>query len=248
MAGNKEILLDIVNHTGDLGFIDSIKITGTDESTKIEAMDDDKTVIIKGELLEPNLDLKGEFGMNGLSVLTAFLNYPNYRASGASIEIKRTERNGELVPEEIIFSDSQKQKSRYRLMASELVPRQAKFLGTEWDVVISPTKSKISELNYMFKALSSYETFVLVKTVNGELRFWIGDDNSASHGSFIIFAKNVEGKLNNDMWWPAAQLLTILKHFDSNDVTMSFSSKGALMFSVKGTYANYKYILPARKR
>lgn len=248
MDVKRNILLDIVNHTGGLGFIETVKITGTDDETLIEAMDDDKTVIVKGKLIEQVPALNGEFGMNGLSVLTAFLNYPNYKVDGVKIEVQTFDRDGVDTPEEIRFTDKEGQGSRYRLMSPELVPSQAKFLGAQWDVEVSPSRNKIEELGYMCQALSAYETFILVKTVNKELRFWIGDENSASHGSFIIFDKNITGELKEELRWPANKVLTILKLTKPENITMHFSDRGALMITVKSDLASYDYILPARKR
>ena len=42
----KDILLDVVDHTAGLGFIENVKVTGTDAETAFEAMDADRTVIL----------------------------------------------------------------------------------------------------------------------------------------------------------------------------------------------------------
>ena len=49
----KDVVLDIVKHTAGLGFIENIKVTGTNDATKLEAMDPDRTVILNAQLHAP---------------------------------------------------------------------------------------------------------------------------------------------------------------------------------------------------
>jgi hypothetical protein len=51
----KDYLLDIVQHTFDLGCIDLIKITGTDSATTVGGLADDKSVIIDAQFACPIL-------------------------------------------------------------------------------------------------------------------------------------------------------------------------------------------------
>ena len=52
----KDTLLDIIQHTSALGFIDLIKVTGTDTNTTINAIAEDKSVIISGTFKNPHAD------------------------------------------------------------------------------------------------------------------------------------------------------------------------------------------------
>ena len=45
----RDVLLDIVKHTHSLGFIQAVKLESTDEGTSVEAMDDDRSVVLKGK-------------------------------------------------------------------------------------------------------------------------------------------------------------------------------------------------------
>ena len=42
----KDILQDIVAHTHSLGFLNLVKVTGDDQSTTIESMAEDRSVIL----------------------------------------------------------------------------------------------------------------------------------------------------------------------------------------------------------
>jgi hypothetical protein len=244
----RDTLLDIVKHTGGLGFVDTVKITGDGETTKVEAMDDDKTVIIKGTLNEHIPEFDGEFGMSNLNVLKGFADMANFRADDASIEVKRETRNGNEVPVEIVFTDGQGQTASFRLMDATLVPNQATFRGVEWDVEIQPEKSKILEFAQFSNVLSSQEQFFCPKTNKKQLRFHIGDDASAGHKSFLIFADNVKGQLKSDLLWPTQQVLSVLKLQDASKLKMQFADKGAMQIAVQSSFGEYNYILPARRR
>ena len=52
----KDTMKDILRHTHDLGVFEMVKIKGTAESTEVETVDADKTVIFKGELNNPVVD------------------------------------------------------------------------------------------------------------------------------------------------------------------------------------------------
>ena len=245
----REKILDIVKHTGSLGFIDTVKITGSDEETLIEAMDGERTVVIKANLLTPDANLKGEFGMSHLSLLQGLLTYANFKTDGASIDVIRRQRQGKgEVPEEIVFKDEKGQTASYRLMSSDLIPEQAKFLGKSWDVVVEPSVSKIKEFQALAGLYGSFENYFMVKTVENELRFYIGDEGSSMHRAFLTIADGVEGTLSGDLHWPIAQVLSILKLGIDENLKLQFSGRGALQITMTSPHAEYNFILPARKK
>lgn len=247
----RDVISDIVKHTGGLGFIDIVKITGSEEETKIEAMDNDKTVIVKGKLNEPLAEFAGEFGMSNLSLIKGLVDHASFKTDGAKVEVVRETdptNSAQQIPTEMVFIDEQGQNASYRFMSSQLVPSQAKFLGTSWDITIKPSKSKISEFASFAGLYSSFETLFMVDVRDGNLRFNIGDPNGNSHKASIIIEKDVKGKMSTGLYWPISQVLNILKLGIDENVTMNFSSKGALMIEISNNISNYQYILPAKKR
>ena len=56
----KDILQDVVAKTHALGFLNLVKVTGTDDSTTIESMAEDRSVI----LTATTKDKVSEFGAN----------------------------------------------------------------------------------------------------------------------------------------------------------------------------------------
>jgi len=249
----RETIQDIVRHAIGVNNIDTIKITGSDESTLIEAMDNERTVIIKGQLHQPEPELKGEFGMSHLGLLQGLVGYALFKTDDAKIEVKRRERNGKMTPEEIAFKSADgKSSGAYRLMASDLIPEQAKFLGTTWDVEVDPSASKLKELQALAGLYGQFENFFMVKTVENEgkneLRFYIGDEGSSMHRAFLTIADDVKGNLGGDLHWGIAPVLAILKLGAEENLKLHFSSRGALQISMASKSAEYKFILPARKK
>ena len=59
----KDTLQDIVKHTHSLGFIDLVKIVGDDSKTEMEAMAEDRSVVVKSELKKSVAEFTGTFGM-----------------------------------------------------------------------------------------------------------------------------------------------------------------------------------------
>ena len=49
----QDILKDIVKHTHSLGIIQAAKVTTDENGTSIDAMDDDRTVVLRGKLHTP---------------------------------------------------------------------------------------------------------------------------------------------------------------------------------------------------
>ena len=93
----KDTLQDIVKHTHSLGFIDLVKIVGDDKSTTIDAMAEDRSVVVKSNLKNALTEFTGTFGMPNLGKLDILLKLPVYK-DNADITVNTQERNGETVP------------------------------------------------------------------------------------------------------------------------------------------------------
>ena len=79
----RDYLLDLVQHTHDLGCIDLIKITGTDAATAINGLAEDKSVVVEANFHNPVPEFIGTFGMPNLSKLKILLNLTSQTAIGS---------------------------------------------------------------------------------------------------------------------------------------------------------------------
>jgi len=244
----REILTDVVKKIGGLGFVDTVKVTGTADETKIEAIDNDKTVIIKAKLNAPQADLIGDFGISSLPLLSGLLNFTSYKTDDATFNVKRRDMNGKTVPEEFEFRDAAGLGSNFRLMSANLVSEQPIVADIKWDVSFVPTKSKIQEFSSLAGLYSQFDQFFSVKTKDGNLVVAIGEEAAATHRASMVLVEGVAGELKGELLWPISQFLSIVKLADGNDYTVGITSKGALQVEVTTEHANYKFIMPARRR
>ena len=244
----QEAISDVVKKIGGLGFIETIKVSGTDEETKIEAIDVEKTVIVKASLLTPQPELNGVFGISTLPLLAGLLNFASYKADGATFKVKRRSTDSGSIPEEFEFKEKNGQGASFRLMESKLIPEQPKVVDIKWDVTFTPTKSKIQEFGALAGLYSQFDQYFSVKTRDGNLIVSIGEEESTTHRASMVLAEGVDGELKGELLWPTSQFLQILKMGDGHDFTVSITSKGAMLVNVITSQANYSYILPARRR
>lgn len=241
---------DIVKHTAGLGFIQSVKVTGSTSETLLDAMDSDRTVIMKAQLhnAEPSFD--GEFGLGNLGFLTGVTNLPNYKTEDATVEVVTAERNGTRSPDHLLFKDADGNNDQYRFMNKQMIDaalQTVKLKITEWDIVFEPTKQKVSELQQVAAIYGGIEPNFSLKTdENNDLIITVGAADGSLTGK-RVFAKNVNGSLNEGFSWPLSQVLSILKLGMSGNCLMKVSKRGALMISVDSGIGNYDYILPCQQ-
>jgi len=242
----QDLLKDIVSHTHALGFLDIVKITGTQEKTQIDSMAENRTVIMFGETHTPYPDMIGVFGMPQLNKLKFHLDCPEYKED-AKIDIVKATRNGEDIPVGIHFENKTGDfQNDYRFMNSQIINEKLKtitFRGVKWKVELNPTLQNVQRFQYQAAGNSEHENFI-AKTEADKLVFSFGD--ASSHAGEFVFATGITGKLTKAWAWPVAPILAILKIADVNNTKMSFSDEGALQIELDSGIAIYKYIIPAK--
>lgn len=239
----KDQLLDIVRHTHGLGVIDTVKVIGDQNETVINAMSEDRSVIVEAKFAGPVADFVGTFGMPNLSKLNTILSIDEYKED-ARISIIKQNRNGQDVPAGIHFENKVGDfKNDYRFMFAEVINdklKTVKFKGVKWGVEIAPTNLSIQRLKYQASANSDQVTFT-AKTEGGDLKFYFGDHSS--HAGDFVFANGVKGTLNKPWAWPVSVVISILNL--PGDKMLRISDEGASQITVDSGIAVWNYILPA---
>jgi hypothetical protein len=242
----QDFLKDIVSHTHGLGIIDLVKITGTEDDTVINAVAEDRSVIVEARFKSAHPDFIGVFGMPNLGKLKTILGIPEYREN-AQLSINRQDRNGESIPAGVHFQNAAGDfKNDYRFMAAEIINdklKAVKFKGVKWGVDFVPTNANIQRLKFQASANSEETTFV-AKTENGDLKFFFGD--ASSHAGNFVFQAGVSGTIAKAWNWPVAAVISILNL--SGDKTFKISDEGAAMITVDSGLAEYSYIIPAQTK
>jgi hypothetical protein len=245
----KDILQDVVAHTHSLGFLSLVKVSN-DEGTQIDAMAEDRSVIMSASTHSAVNEFKGTFGMPNLDKLALHLKNPEYQKN-AKIQVVEDERNGETIPTHIHFeNDAGDFQNDYRFMNKAIIEEKlktVKFKGATWNVVFQPSVGAIGRLKLQAAAHSEEPTFNVTTKVTGgvnDLVFSFGDQST--HAGSFVFETGVDGTLTHTWSWPVAAVQAILNL--SGDVTMSISDQGAMMITVDSGMAAYDYILPAQSK
>ena len=239
----KDHLLDLVQHTYDLGCIDLIIVTGTDTDTTVNGVAEDKSVILEAQFANPVADFIGTFGMPNLGKLKTLINLQEYREDAKLAITKRT--TGE--PDGITFENKAGDfRTNYRFMASEIVNetlKTLKFKGVNWHITFEPTVAAIQRLKMQAQANAEEVNFT-AKTDNGDLKFSFGDHST--HSGNFVFHPGVTGTLKRTWSWPIKTVISILDL--TGDKTFRISDDGAAQITVDSGLAVYNYILPAQSK
>jgi hypothetical protein len=242
----KDILTDIVAHTHSLGFLPLVKITGAKDSTTIESMAEDRSVIVTANAHKAVSEFDGTFGMPNLDKLNLHLKNPEYKEN-AKVDVTKANRNGADVPTGLHFENQAGDfQNDYRFMNSEIINEKlktVKFKGANWDVEFEPTMAAIGRLKLQ-AAAHTEETVFQVRTEDNNLVFFFGD--ASTHAGSFVFQPSVTGKLKHTWAWPVSQVQSIL-NLDGN-ITMKISDAGAMQITVDSGVAEYNYILPAQSK
>jgi hypothetical protein len=239
----RDHLLDLVQHTLDLGVIDLVKITGDTNETVIAGIAEDRSVVLEGKFGAPVAEFVGNFGMPNLGKLNILLNIQEYKEN-AKLSITRKNTG---VPDGIDFENATGDfKNNYRFMASEIVNEKlktVKFKGVNWHINFEPTVAAIQRLKMQASANAEELTFQ-AKTDNGDLKFFFGDHST--HAGNFVFQPSVQGQLKRAWAWPIKTVIGILDL--TGDKTFKISDDGAAMITVDSGLATYNYILPAQSK
>jgi len=239
----RDYLLDLVEHTFDLGCIDLIKIVGDTDTTQISALAEDQSVVVMGTFKNPVPEFVGTFGMPNLGKLKTLLNLQEYREN-AKLSLSKTS-NGD--PDGVSFENAAGDfKNNYRFMAAGIITeklKNARFKEPAWHVQFEPTNAAIQRLKWQMSANTEEPNFQ-ARTENGDLKFFFGDHST--HAGNFVFHPGISGQLKRNWSWPAKQFASIM---DLNgDKVVRISDDGAAQITVDSGLAVYNYILPAQSK
>ena len=243
----KDILQDIISHTQSLGLLTMLKITPGDTATIIESVTEDRAVILQGATHTKIPEFTKTLGMPDLQKLSYHLKNPEYEKD-AKITVETGVRNNETIPTHIHFENATKDfHNDYRFMEKSIIEDKLKSVKSKvstWDVVFEPTFAAIQRLKLMAGTLDQDDKLFVVKTENGDLNFYFGDQNT--HAGKFTFHYNVSGKLSHTWAWPVEVVQKILGL--DGDKILSISDHGVMMITVDSGLAKYDYMLPAQQK
>lgn len=248
MTDGKSVLLDIMKHTIGLGFIQQLKVVGTAESTKLYAIDNDRSTILNGTLHTPHESFIGEFGMGNLKILNSLIKMSTYREESSTIDVLT--KDGQ--PTSLLFKDQYGNSDTYRFMSKEIVEQTmtiGQFKGVPWNIEFQPELTKVNLLGemaniYTVTTGSESTPSFIARVEDGNLVFDMGSLSTGFEGK-RTFAENVEGTLNKAWPYVLVNTLTILRLGLNGTCSMKLSDQGVSMITVDSGIGEYNYILPA---
>lgn len=242
----KDYLLDLIQHTHGLGDVDLAKITGTEKETQINAVAENKSVVVSGTFKAPIADFIGVFGMPNLGKLKTIVGFDEYD-DDAKINVTRTKRDGEDVPTTIHFETKNGDFiNDYRLMTKSIVEEKVRtlvFKGATWNVEFEPSVAGVLRFKKQASANSEEQHFTMT-TVNKDLKINFGDPST--HSGNFVFHAGVTGKLAQPWKWPVKVFQAIMDL--PGDKTIRIADQGATEITVDSPFATYKYLLPAQSK
>ena len=239
----RDYLLDLVEHTYDLGCIDLVKIVGDTSKSEIVGLAEDLSVVIRGNFHNPVADFVGTFGMPNLGKLKTLLNLQEYREDAKLAITKRADGEPDGIAFENKIGDF---KNNYRFMASGIVNEKlktAKIRPVTWHIEFEPTNAAIQRMKWQMSA-NAEELNFQAKTENGDLKFFFGDHST--HSGNFVFHPGVNGQLKRAWSWPAKQFVSIMDL--TGDKKVRISDDGAAEITVDSGLAVYQYLLPAQSK
>ena len=239
----RDYLLDLVEHTYDLGCIDLVKIVGDTSKSEIVGLAEDLSVVIRGNFHNPVADFVGTFGMPNLGKLKTLLNLQEYKEDAKLTITKRADGEPDGITFENKIGDF---KNNYRFMASGIVNEKlktAKIRPVTWHIEFEPTNASIQRMKWQMSANAEEANFQ-AKTENGDLKFFFGDHST--HSGNFVFHPGVSGQLKRAWSWPAKQFVSIMDL--TGDKKVRISDDGAAEITVDSGLAVYQYLLPAQSK
>jgi hypothetical protein len=239
----KDYLSDLVAHTQGLGSIGFVKITGNTKDTKIEAVSEDKAIILQGAFNAPIAEFIGVFGMPDLNKLNIILNISEYEEDAVISVTKKTVGTDE-VPSGLHFQNKAGDfENIYRFMTTDVVNEKLKFIKLKntpkWNITFNPSVASIQRFKFQSQAHSEEPLFT-AKTEKKNLVFQLGD--VSSHAGNFVFENNFTGSISKPWSYPVQSVLSIMGLL--GDKTMMFSDEGLLQITVDSGIAKYNYMLP----
>jgi len=248
MTHLKDTFKDILKHTYGLGIFEMVRITGLPDSTGIETVDPNKTVIVKAVTNEPVAEfVDTTVGLRALNTLDGFLKYPGYDAEDGTMKVVTQDRNGTITPFSVDFKSADGDKSNYRLAVGAVLDQQMatiEFKGADFKINIVPEEKIIKRLGLMNSTLSLTDMTFTPKTDGTTLSFQIGDGSSDSAN--IIINNDISGSLSTERQFPLDVVLKILKLSDSGLCVLSINDK-LIQITIDSGLGIYTYIIPPKQ-
>lgn len=239
----KDFLQDLVAHTHTLGVLPNIRVNATGDTAYIDAVSEDRHVVLMATTHSKINGLEGKFAMNNLHKIDLHLKCPEYREN-AKINLILEDRGNEVLPTGIHFqNENGDYQNDFRFTNKSLLDltmKNVEFVCPRWDVEFQPLQNSIQRFKFQVAAHTE-ETLFHVTTKDNNLIFSFGDMNT--HAGSFVFQSNISGHIKKNWLWPKSTVLAVLNL--DGDKTIRITDDGALQITVDSGITEYNYIFKA---
>ena len=237
----KDLLHDVVRQTAPL--FDKIRVTGGFGTIKVEAHTEDKMLFLVADLTADLPDLAGEFGLSNLALLKGLLEFASYKADNAKFLVRRVTRDDLDYVSELEFSGGGGRAS-FKTISPKMIGDKAKIAEINWDVAVTPSKAKLTEVMQLTGMLSQIEQHFAVSYEERTLLLTIGGKGATNHTATVALAHDIAcGPLPSKMAFKAPQFLGVLKMVGNWPCLVRFAKDGLGSVLINTDHGVYNYIL-----
>lgn len=268
----RDILRDMVKivRAADIG---TIKITGEEGAVSFQGVDDGRTVILKGNVIEEDDSFNGVSGIGNLDRLSSILNLyqdptdvVTVARKSRPVRIEKKDADGNALTdaagnpefeetqedaiEKFVFTKTKpfKMENNFRVIARNLIPQQFSPKAVDYAVEFTPTAAAIEYLDKMV-GVSNGDVFSvkIQEGSDGNQSLFI-NLGEVGNESTIEFHQNVSGVLKNSWTWDINQVNKLLKLASNATLSIGFSERGMLKIAVETGIAKYEFTIPPRQQ
>lgn len=217
-----------------------IKFTATDDDTKVQAHDDDKTLYIDADIAAAK-EFTGVFGISDLKMLSGLLNFNNH--ADATFKSHSREIAGKTVLDEFQFRRGGT-RSSFKLMAEAHIPKQVATPKIPWAATMaSPSKEKLADFLSFAGMYAEVDKTCAMFTQDGKLMMQFGLDASSTHSGVFEFDA-IAGETNAPMTFPVDKFVMLMKLAVAREQSkLMLSNSGVLGVEIEGNHGVYRFYL-----
>ncbi len=238
----KDIFKEINQYVANTGMFDKIKVYVENNQLQVEAYDQGRC-LVKGKFHKPVPEISGSFGIKNLNMLNIITNDPEYLATESTITVNTESRDGKTYLASLTYVNKSQTEIYYRFMSSDLLPKNTQVRDLKYDVIVNPTRSSIQQFIWAGNGLSSVEQYFNPQIRDRQLRFFIGEEGAQNSRGGVVFAQNIDAKMQCDWYWKVSDVQTLLKLNDTADCEVSISGEGAFQIKFQTGQAEWQYVV-----
>jgi hypothetical protein len=241
-------LSEIIKQTSSL--FPLLVVVNDTTTREFRGMTPDKSLILRCVPKFDLVGLEGEVAISDLSMLSGLLSFASYNTDAATFRVNRAERKGIEYAESMVFGDGKKAGATFRLtnpanIREEEIPPPIKSIP--WELELVPEKSSVMEFSQLASLYSKTEPLFLPQTVDGDLHFSVGEENSSMHHASMVFAEDVGVTIKGVARYSIATFHTLAKIASPYPHKLCLTSRGVIGFQIETANATYDYILRATR-